>query len=56
MVVRRCEPCCGMGYRGRWRALVRGSVWKIETCRACRGTGQKTYKYPEKEARKDGSR
>lgn len=34
--MKRCEPCCGMGYKGRDR---RGK-WKIEACRACRGTGQ----------------
>lgn len=39
---KRCEPCCGMGYKGRWRRSGRNGqkVWKIETCRACTGTGQ----------------
>lgn len=38
--MKQCEPCLGMGYKGRYRKEARGKVWKIETCRACRGTGQ----------------
>jgi DnaJ-class molecular chaperone len=37
----RCEPCLGMGYRGRYRRLASGKVWKIETCRTCRGRGER---------------
>lgn len=33
----RCEPCLGMGYKGRQRP----SGWKIETCRSCGGTGSR---------------
>jgi DnaJ-class molecular chaperone len=33
----RCETCLGMGYKGRQRP----SGWKIETCRACGGTGSR---------------
>lgn len=36
-----CEPCLGLGYRGRYRSRAAGRVWKIETCRACRGTGSR---------------
>lgn len=37
----RCEPCLGMGYKGRNRQTARGKAWKIETCRSCGGTGQR---------------
>lgn len=39
MSLERCEGCCGMGYKGRWRMTSKGKKWKIETHRACRGTG-----------------
>jgi len=38
----RCEPCCGMGYKGRQRP----AGWKIETCRACGGRGEKPPRKP----------
>ena len=41
-VLVRCEPCLGMGYKGRWRNTARGRAWKVETCRTCRGAGQRT--------------
>lgn len=40
VVMQRCEPCCGMGYKGR----MRRGAWKVETCRACGGTGQRPAK------------
>lgn len=37
----RCEPCLGLGYKGRWRNLARGRDWKLETCRSCEGRGER---------------
>lgn len=45
----RCERCLGMGYRGRYRRLARSKVWKIETCRACGGRGERER--PERKRR-----
>ena len=39
-IMKRCETCLGMGYKGRWRNTARGRVWKLETCRRCGGAGQ----------------
>jgi len=48
--MQRCEPCLGMGYKGRQRP----SGWKIETCRACGGRGQRPVlvRRPSRAARK----
>jgi DnaJ-class molecular chaperone len=48
--MKRCEPCCGMGYKGRQRP----SGWKIETCRACGGGGQveATRRQPSRRVRR----
>lgn len=37
----RCEGCCGMGYKGRYRKQGGKRVWKIETHWPCRGTGSR---------------
>jgi DnaJ-class molecular chaperone len=37
----RCEPCLGMGYKGRYRQTAKGKAWKIEACRACGGRGER---------------
>lgn len=39
--IKRCGSCLGTGYRGRWRYNSRGRLWKIETCWACRGRGER---------------
>lgn len=46
----RCEPCLGMGYKGRWRMTARGKAWKLETCRACGGSGQREPRKGQRKA------
>lgn len=47
----RCEPCLGLGYKGRWRRLARGREVEDrslprEPCRACGGTGTRPAPAP----------